>query len=127
MIRGIRGATTVSENNENAILQATWELLDKIIAENHLQAESVAHIWFTVTSDLNAAFPAKVTRSFEGWDYVPVMCATEIPVPGSLEMCIRIMVSAETEKSQADIQHIYLRDAEILRPDLRLTDSKKSV
>ncbi|WP_100398551.1 chorismate mutase [Bacillus sp. FJAT-44742] len=124
MIRGIRGAITVENNQSEDILQATTSLLQQMIDKNGINAEQVAHIWFTVTKDLDTAFPAKVTRSFEGWQYVPVMCATEIPVPGSLEKCIRIMVTVDTAKAQEEINHVYLGGASVLRPDLGLTNSQ---
>lgn len=118
MIRGIRGATTVTQNNEQEMLAATEEMLAAMIISNQVQAEDVAQVLITVTDDLNATFPAKVLRSFDGWSYVPVMCAKEISVPGSLPKCIRVMMTVHTKKAQKDIQHIYLNEAVILRPDL---------
>ncbi|MBO0958157.1 chorismate mutase [Neobacillus sp. MM2021_6] len=118
MIRGVRGATTVSTNTEEAIVSATEELLAKLIEVNHIQPDTVASILISTTEDVNAAFPAKALRKFAGWTYVPVMCMREIPVPNSLEMCVRIMMHVNTGKPQEEIVHVYLKDAKVLRPDL---------
>lgn len=118
LVRGIRGATTVSNNDEAEILEATLELLQRIVQENQLDPEMICSLFITVTNDLDAAFPAKVIRDMPGWERVPLMCSLEIPVPGSLPHCIRFMVLVNTEKAQKDIVHVYLNDAERLRPDL---------
>lgn len=118
MFRGMRGATTVDRNTEEAILSATEELLAKMIETNQIHSDSVASILISTTEDLNATFPAKALRKLEGWTYVPVMCMREIPVPGSLKSCIRIMMHVNTEKKQNEISHVYLREAKVLRPDL---------
>ncbi|KGA99141.1 chorismate mutase [Alkalihalobacillus alcalophilus ATCC 27647 = CGMCC 1.3604] len=127
MVRGIRGATTVKEDVEEIVLDATEELLALMIEKNEIQPEDVAQVLITVTEDLIATFPAKALRRFEGFDYVPVMCAREIAVPGSLENCIRIMMTVNTDVAQDQITHIYLNDAVKLRPDLVLTDQSESV
>lgn len=116
-VRGIRGAITVKKNASEEILEATRELLTAIIKENNFEPEDVASAIFTVTKDLNAEFPATAARDL-GWKYVPLLCATEIEVPGRLEKCIRVMVHINTEKSQSELKHIYLRDATQLRTDL---------
>jgi chorismate mutase len=118
MIRGVRGATTVTSNTEEAILLAAEELLAKIIEVNHIQPDSVASVFISTTDDINAAFPAKALRKFAGWTYVPVMCMREIPVPNSLKMCIRFMLHVNTSLSQEEINHVYLNEAIVLRPDL---------
>lgn len=118
MIRGIRGAISVEENTEAAILNATRELLEKIIDVNHFHPEDIASVIATVTDDLNATFPAKAIRSIAGWDLVPLMCAREIPVPGSVAKCIRVLIHVNTELSQKDIKHVFLGHAASLRPDL---------
>jgi chorismate mutase len=117
-VRGIRGATTVEVNEEKDILDATIQLLDGILEVNHFAPEDIAHVFVTVTQDLDATFPARAIRQMEGWDLVPLMCAIEIPVKGSLEKCIRLMVTVNTELSQSQIQHVYLNRAKALRPDL---------
>ncbi len=118
MTRGIRGATTVVKNSENEILLATVEVVKEMIEENDVSPEQVSHIFFSVTEDLNASFPAKAVRELEGWQYVPVMCMREIPVPNSLPKCIRVMMVAEIKKTQKEIKHIFKNDAIKLRPDL---------
>ncbi len=116
-VRGIRGAVTVTENTRAAIVAATRELLLRIVAENGLEPEDIVSIIFTVTPDLNAAFPAEAAREC-GWNSVPLLCATEIPVPGSLEKCVRVLVHAYLERSQEEVRHVYLGEAARLRPDL---------
>jgi chorismate mutase len=118
MLRGIRGATTVKENNAEQILLATKELIEDLTEKNEIVPENITSVLISVTQDLQATFPAKALRMLEGWTYVPVMCTMEIPVPGSLPKCIRVMLTAETNKHPKDIEHIYHRDAKILRPDL---------
>ncbi|WP_216829246.1 chorismate mutase [Alkalihalobacterium elongatum] len=126
MIRGIRGATTVEVNEEEVILDATEKLLEQLISKNEIKPEDVAQIIVTVTHDLTATFPAKALRRFEGWKFVPIMCALEVPVPNSLPMCIRVMITAETDVPQSEVEHIYLENAVSLRPDLQLTNKEDS-
>lgn len=118
VLRGIRGATTVERNSSEEILAASGELLDALIKENNIDAEDIASIILTMTGDLDACFPAKAVRD-KGFTYVPLMCASEINVPGSLARCIRILVHVNTVKPQREIKHIYLKDAERLREDLK--------
>ena len=113
--RGIRGATTVEHNDREEILAATTELLELLISRNNLHPEDVASVIFTVTDDLDAEFPALAAR-FLGWTEVALMCTREIPVPGSLERCIRILLHVNTTRSAAEIQHVYIRKAVNLRP-----------
>ncbi|WP_026673045.1 chorismate mutase [Alkalihalobacterium bogoriense] len=127
MIRGVRGAITVTENKEAHMLEATEELLAEMIEKNQIKPDDVAHVLITVTDDLHATFPAKALRKFEGWKFVPVMCSVEIPVPNSLASCIRVMMTVNTEKRQEDIQHVYLRNAITLRPDLQLTKESETL
>ena len=115
--RGIRGATTVEHNDREEILAATTELLQLLIRRNDLHAEDVASAIFTVTEDLDAEFPALAAR-YLGWTEVALMCTREIPVPGSLEKCIRILLHVNTTRSAAEIQHVYTRGAVNLRPTL---------
>jgi len=118
LIRGARGAITVGVNSETEIISATEELVGKMIELNHIEPDSVASIFISTTEDVNAAFPAKALRQFEGWTYVPVMCMQEIPVPNSLKKCIRIMMHVNTNQLQEEVVHVYLREAVVLRPDL---------
>jgi chorismate mutase len=118
VIRGVRGATTVENDNEMEIIYATEKLLEEMIEKNDINPENVASVLISVTEDITAAFPAKALRKFEGWSYVPVMCMREIPVPQALKLCIRIMLHLNTTKSQKEIEHTYLEGATVLRPDL---------
>ncbi|MCQ6277914.1 chorismate mutase [Bacillus sp. EB600] len=118
MIRGVRGATTVKNNTEADILNAAVELFKTMIEQNDIYPNDVASAFISTTEDINAGFPAKGLRQMEGWKYVPVMCMSEMPVPNSLKMCIRVMLHLNTEKEQNEIIHVYLKEAKILRPDL---------
>ena len=117
-IRGIRGATTVTADQPDLILQATRELLEAILEENvGMLQEDVGSAIFTVTDDLVSTFPAQAARQM-GWDMVPMLCGREIPVPGSLPRVIRVLVQWNTDVPQKEIVHVYLREAVKLRPDL---------
>ncbi|GAK40012.1 chorismate mutase [Paenibacillus sp. TCA20] len=116
--RGIRGATTVTSNTEAEIMKETSKLLQEIVERNQLEPEAICSVWITLTQDLDAAFPAKAIRELTGWELVPLMCSLEVPVKGALEKCIRFMIHVNTEKSQKEIQHVYLNGAKALRPDL---------
>ncbi|KGP93128.1 chorismate mutase [Pontibacillus chungwhensis BH030062] len=124
MIRGVRGATTVKKNRAEEIVTNTHVLLEEMIVENKIDPDQVASIQISTTEDLNATFPAKAVRKIEGWTFVPVMCMREIPVPQSLERCIRVMMHVNTEVSQRDIRHIYQFEAKQLRPDLIQEEGK---
>jgi chorismate mutase len=117
-VRGIRGAITVDVNEESPILEATIQLLKGILAVNHIVPEDICSVLVTVTQDLDATFPARAIRQMAGWELVPLMCSLEVPVKGSLEKCIRLMVLVNTDASQKDIRHVYLNGAQVLRPDL---------
>jgi chorismate mutase len=117
-IRGVRGAITVDEDQADQLLAATQELLEAILAANPgMTKDEIASVLFTVTNDLCSAFPALAARRI-GWDSVPMVCACEIPVPGSLPRCIRVLLHWNTDAPQSHIRHIYLRNAVRLRPDL---------
>jgi chorismate mutase len=113
--RGIRGATTVEHNDRDEILTATRELLEVIVRLNGLRPEDIAYAWFSVTSDLDAEFPALAAREL-GWAEVPLMCGREIPVPGAMPRCIRVLIAWNTGKSQRDVRHAFLHRAKELRP-----------
>lgn len=113
-VRGIRGATTVKKNSQMEILAATKELLLEMQKNNNFQIEDIASIIFTVTSDLNAEFPAVAAREL-GWNDAPLLCANEINVPNSLPKCIRVLLQVNTDQDQKAIKHIYLRQATSLR------------
>ena len=116
--RGIRGATTVETDSATAILAETRELLTRIVEANDVAIEDVASAFFTVTPDLTAAFPAQAAREL-GWQHVALLDAQEIPVPGSLPRCVRVLIHWNTETPQAEVRHVYLRSAASLRPDLK--------
>lgn len=115
-LQGIRGATTVERNDASEILEATDELLRTMIEANDLAPDDIVSGLFTVTRDLDAVFPARASEEY-GWNIVALLHATEIPVPGSLPRCIRLLVHAYTTRSRAEIKHCYLRRATVLRPD----------
>jgi chorismate mutase len=115
--RGIRGATTVESDSASAILSVTRELLDRIVEANQVQIEDIASAIFTVTPDLKAAFPARAAREL-GWQHVPLLDAQEVPVPGSLPRCIRVLLHWNSDIPQEHVRHVYLREAASLRPDL---------
>jgi chorismate mutase len=115
--RGVRGATTVASNDREEILAATRQLLALMIRLNGIESRDVASAVFSTTRDLDAEFPALAARQL-GWLDVPLMCGHEISVPGSLPLCIRVLLHWNTEKEQSEIEHVYVREANRLRPDL---------
>lgn len=122
-VRGVRGANAAESDTPQAILSATRELLEAMLAANPgLQTSDLAAAFFTVTHDLSAAHPARAAREL-GWGDVPLMCAQEIPVPGSLARCIRVMLLWNTELPQSAVRHVYLGQAASLRPDLSIETS----
>jgi chorismate mutase len=116
-VRGIRGAITASRNDPTTIVAATDRLLRDMVSANRVDAEDIASVLFTTTPDLNAEFPAAAARAL-GWRKVPLLCGTEIDVPGRLPSCIRVLMLVNTAAAQADVKHIYLEGATRLRPDL---------
>lgn len=113
--RGVRGATTIAENTREAILEATRELLILLVERNEVPVEEIASAFFTVTDDVDAEHPALAARQL-GWHDVALLCAREIPVPGGLPRCIRVLLHVNTERSLEEIRHVYLREAVALRP-----------
>jgi chorismate mutase len=116
-VRGIRGATTVELNRREAILDATRALLQEMVSANQVAIDDLASAYFTVTGDLDAAFPAEAARQL-GWQQVPLLNGCEIPVPGSLRRCIRVLLWWNTELPATSVRHIYQGEAVSLRPDL---------
>lgn len=106
-------------DDKSEVLAATRELLEELLRANSLENsfEEVVSAIFTTTRDLTSAFPAEAARAI-GMSQVPLLCATEIPVLDSLPRCIRVLLHVNTEKKQADMVHVYLRDAKKLRPDV---------
>jgi chorismate mutase len=116
-VRAIRGAIQVDADEREAILEATTELVSEVVSRNGLTPDDVISVLFTVTPDLSAEFPALAARK-TGFHAVPLMCATEIPVPGAMPRVVRLMAHIETDRARSQIQHVYLRGAVALRLDI---------
>ena len=114
--RGVRGATTVGRNEAAEIVDRTRELLGLLIQRSGIRVEDLSSAIFTMTDDLDGEFPAIAVRGLPGWDEVPLLCGREIPVPGSLGRCIRILLLWNTKLAQTKVQHAFLRGARELRP-----------
>ncbi len=121
--RALRGAITVTEDSESAIVEATRELITALLEENGLVPSSVISAFFTCTQDLRAAFPARAAREL-GFESTALLCATEIDVPGALPRCIRTLMHVETERRQDEVRHVYLREARKLRPEFARDSGK---
>lgn len=118
-VRGIRGAISVDADEPQQIREATRELLEQILERNGLRDfDEVISAVFTTTQDLVSCFPAEAARHI-GMTTVPLLCALEIPVPGSMPRCIRLLLHVNTDRSPAEIEHVYLREAQKLRPDVK--------
>lgn len=116
-VRGVRGAITVESNTAEAIREATRALLAEMARANQVETDEIAAVIFTLTTDLNAAFPAEGARQM-GWTAVPLLSSPEIAVPGALERCLRVLMLVNSPRAQGEIAHVYMRGAEVLRPDL---------
>ena len=116
-LRGLRGATTCDVDTPEAIEDATQELLRAVMDRNELAHDDVVSVIFTTTRDLASAFPASVARGI-GFGDIPLLCASEIDVPGSMPMCIRILLHVYTTRPRNELRHVYLRNAQGLRDDL---------
>ena len=116
MMRGVRGATTVENNDVDEILEATRELLMMMVRVNDIEIDDVASIVLTTTDDLGATYPAFAARQL-GWFDVALLCSNEMDVPDGLPLCIRVLIHWNTSKKPQDIGHVYLRKAKSLRPD----------
>lgn len=123
-VRGIRGATTVESDTREEIISRTKELLEAIIEKNSVSAEDIISAIFSVTGDVTAEFPAVAARKI-GWIYTPLFCTLEIPVPGSLRKCIRVLIHVNSDRPQKEMKHVYLNGAQSLRPDLGEKDKNK--
>ncbi|QDR80185.1 chorismate mutase [Sporomusa termitida] len=119
MLRGIRGATTVTDNNREEIFERVAELLAAIIQENAVETEDIGAVIFSSTPDLNAAFPAAGARKL-GWTQVPLFGTQELECPDALPLCIRVLILLNTDTRQSDIRHVYLHGAMSLRQDIKL-------
>lgn len=116
--RAIRGATTIEDNTKDSIKESTIELLSEILNQNKIKKEDISHVIFTLTKDINADFPAKFARLELDFEDVPMICSNEIEVPNALPFCVRVLMVVNSELSQNEIKHIYLKNAKTLRPDL---------
>jgi len=119
LVRGVRGATTVSENTKDEIVSSTAELLEKMISENEIDSENIASIIFTTTSDVFNEFPAVAAREILSLHSVPLLNMQEIDNPNGLNSCIRILIHWNTDLNQDQIKHVYLNGATVLRTDLK--------
>ena len=113
-VRGIRGATTAHENTKESILEATHDLLQKLVDANDIEVDEIASALFTTTEDLDAGFPAEAARRM-GWHYVALLGSREVPVPGAPGKCIRILLMVNTDKPPQDLHFVYTRGAANLR------------
>ncbi|HUG90232.1 MAG TPA: chorismate mutase [Planctomycetaceae bacterium] len=118
-VRGIRGATTVDADQPEQILSATQELLEEILRANGIaEFDEIVSAIFTTTQDLRSTFPAEAARRL-GMNQVPLLCSCEIAVPGSMPRCVRVLLHVNTERTQQEMVHVYLREARRLRPDVK--------
>lgn len=116
-IRALRGATTCAVDTPEAIADATQELLTSLMTRNELEHDDVVSVILTTTPDLTSSFPATSARAI-GFGDIPLLCASEIAVPGSMPRCVRVLLHVYTDAERTDIHHVYLRDARTLRDDL---------
>ena len=114
-VRGLRGATTADANTRDDILDATRELLERLVEANDVHTDDIAAVTFSATKDLDAEFPAVAARVHMGWTNVAIMCGHEMDVPGGQERCIRVLILVNTDKSPKELEMVYLRDAANLR------------
>ncbi len=118
MVRGVRGAITVTHDVPEELLEATRELLDEMVSRNGIEVDDIASVLFSLSPDLKSAFPAAAARRMETWKHVPLFCTQELAVDGGLARCIRALIHWNTDKAPARVRHVYLREAKRLRPDL---------
>ena len=123
-VRAIRGATTVTENTPEAIAEAVSELIEAIEIHNQLDTEEIVSVTFSVTSDIDAMFPAAVARRRQGWEDVPLLDVQQMKVENSLQKCIRVLIHLNTPLPKSQLRHVYLQDAAKLRPDLAISKTQ---
>jgi chorismate mutase len=117
MVRGLRGATTLEADTVKQVTERSQELMRQIMVRNDLCEDDIVSVLFTATADVNSAFPATAIREI-GFGAVPLLCAAEIAVPGSMPLCIRVLLHVHTTKTKEEIHHVYLHGAQGLRDDL---------
>jgi chorismate mutase len=116
-VRALRGATTVDADEAALVAERTTELLERLLAQNHVDVDDLISILFTATPDLRCMFPATAAREL-GLGAVPLLCATEIDVVGATPRCIRVLVHLHTPLARDELHHVYLHGAKGLRDDL---------
>lgn len=116
-VRAARGAIRVTEDRADVVLSATENLLGTLLSRNAIERDDLVSVLFTVTEDIRSAFPAEAARRM-GLGIVPLMCAQEIPVEGSMPSVVRILVHFHSERTLDDVVHVYLDGAESLRDDV---------
>ena len=116
-VRALRGATTVDEDTPEQVTERVQELLREVMGRNGLVEDDLVSVLFTATADVVSMFPAAAARGI-GFGAVPLMCALEIPVPGSMPLCVRVMAHVHTDRSRDELRHVYLHGAQGLRDDL---------
>ncbi len=116
----IRGAITIAADTAAEVATGVRELLEEILVRNEIEAEDIISIVFTTTEDVSSMFPATAARAM-GLDDVPLLCAREIPVPGDVGLCIRVLLHVHTERARSELEHVYLRGATALRATAGLT------
>jgi len=117
MVRGLRGATTVDEDTVEQVSARSQELMARLMERNGLEEDDIVSVLFTATADVTSTFPATAVREI-GFGAVPLLCAAEIPVPGAMPRCIRVLLHVHTSRSKDEMHHVYLHGAQGLRDDL---------
>jgi chorismate mutase len=116
-VRAVRGATTIEEDTTEAVTERVVALLERILQRNGLEEEDIISILFTATEDITSTFPATAARTM-GLGEIPLICARELSVVGSVPLCIRVMMHVTTDRGRAEVHHVYLEGAQGLRDDL---------
>ncbi|MFA7324328.1 MAG: chorismate mutase [Candidatus Nanopelagicales bacterium] len=117
-MRAIRGAVCLERDDAGEMIEAVGEMLTAILDRNQITTDDIVSVLFTCTPDIHSGFPAAAARQF-GFSEVPLMCAQEIDVEGALQRTVRVMLHVNTDRPRAEIKHVYLRGAEVLRPDVQ--------
>lgn len=116
-VKALRGAVTAGTDSKDEVIQCTTEMLEEMLDRNDVGTDDVVYIFFTATGDITSEFPAAAVRKI-GLSHVPVLCARELDIEGSLPLTIRAMMLINTDKAREQLRHVYLRDARQLRTDL---------
>ncbi|HBH87037.1 MAG TPA: chorismate mutase [Syntrophaceae bacterium] len=116
--RGVRGATTIEKDSREEIVTATEELLHLMLESNQIQCEDIASVIFTTTPDVTSEYPAVAARKLPGWGDIALLCGHEMAVPHGLKKCIRVLLHWNTSKTVKDINHVFIKGAVSLRPDI---------